>query len=168
MKLLEGYVENRTKEIALAAIFAALFFVTRQIKIDIFPTVSIRICAIFAYVPVMFLSWQYTWIVPIIAAFTSPEPVGSTIGLSAAIQVSYFSSRLLKKYRTISVILSSFTANLTALFIRASMGLFPFHVALPLYLFKATTLSLTAIVLVPPIWRILEYSDVFNFIQEVK
>lgn len=163
MKILQGYVGNRTKEITLAAVFAAFYVITRQIKIDVFPTVSIRICGVFAYIPAMFLPWMFTWIVPFIVSFTSVEPVGSFFALSVGVQVAYFSSRLLKRYNVLSLLFATYAANLTGCTVRVLMGVIPLGVSFPIYMFKATVMAAACLVLAPPILRSFKSLGIINF-----
>lgn len=166
MKLLEGYVKNRTKEIALTAIFTSLYVATRQFTIVIFPTVFIRPCGFFAYMPVTFLPWTYTWVVPVIVAFTSEEPVGSFFALLAGVQVAYFSSRLLGKHKMLSLLLATYVANFVAVYVRSLMGLIPFFLGVFMGLFKATTTAIACLILAPPVWRLLENMGIIKFSEE--
>jgi len=150
-------------EKVLSVTFAAAYHITRQFKFMVFPTVFIRICGTFAYIPAMFLPWRYTWVVPAIVAFTSVEPVGSTLALTAGVQVAYFSSRLLKRYRILSLLFATFAANLTAYGVRVSMGLIPSDVAFPFYMLKTTVTAVAILILAPMILKILESRDIINF-----
>lgn len=161
--LVGGYVRTKTMEKVLTATFAAAYHITRQFKILVFPTVFIRICGTFAYIPAMFLPWRYTWVVPVIVAFTSVEPVGSFFALTAGIQVAYFSSRLLKRYRILSLLLATFTANLTAYGVRVLMGIIPPDIAFSFYMLKTSVTAVAILVLAPPILKLLKSRDIINF-----
>ena len=161
--LVGGYAKSKTMEKVLSITFAAAYHITRQFKIMVFPTVFIRICGTFAYIPAMFLPWRYTLVVPIIVAFTSVEPIGSTLALTAGIQAAYFSSRFLKKYRILSLLLATFVANLTAYGVRVSMGLIPADVGFTFYMLKTTITAVAIVILAPMILKILESKDIINF-----
>ena len=161
--LVGGYVRTKTLEKVLSVTFAAAFHIVRQFKILVFPTVFIRVPAVFAYVPAMFLPWRYTWFVPAIVAFTSEEPIGSTLALTAGVQVAYFGSRLLKKYRILSLIFATFAANFTAYYTRVVMGIIPATETLPFVLLKTSIMVVAIMILAPPILKILESKNIINF-----
>jgi len=161
--LVGGYTKSKTMEKVLSIVFTATYHITRQFKILVFPTVFIRICGTFAYIPAMFLPWRYTWTVPLVVAFTSEEPIGSTLALTAGIQVAYFSSRFLKRYRILSLLFATFAANLTAYGVRVSMGLIPADVGFTFYMLKTTITAVAILILAPIILKLLESKDIINF-----
>jgi len=63
MKVLQGYVENRTKEAALAAMLIALFFVTRTYKVQVVPGFAgIDFSGAVIFTAASMLSWPYIFI----------------------------------------------------------------------------------------------------------
>ena len=162
--LLGGFVRTKTLERVLTITFATIYHITRQYKVMIFPMVNIRFSGIFAYTPAMFLSWRYNLVVIALYFFTTPEPIGGTIAFAAGIQVAYFGSRLLGKYKIVSLVFATFTANFIAIFIRASvLGLFPFEAAIGPAMLKATLLSVAMLIIAPQILKILESREIISF-----
>lgn len=96
MKLLEGYVKNRTKEAALAAMLMALFFVGRTFKIQILPFFLLDISGIIVFTAASVFSWPYTIIFSLVTLYQ-----GSTIFMFPAFiigtQVTFILSRLVGK-----------------------------------------------------------------------
>ena len=61
LKFLRGYIKNRTKEIVLATILLALFFMTRSFKIQLIPGIFLLdLSGVFIYTAAAVLSWYYT------------------------------------------------------------------------------------------------------------
>lgn len=161
--LVSSYTKSKTMELVLSATFSVTYHIARQFKFMVFPTVFIRICGIFAYIPAMFLPWKYTWVIPAIVLFTSPNPIASTLALTAGIQVSYFASRILKRYRILALVLATFSANLTMYGVLALMGIIPAEITFPFYMFKAAVTTVSIVALAPIIIKILEHKKIVDF-----
>lgn len=161
--LVGGYVKTKTLEKVLSIAFALTYHISRQFQFMVFPpAVFIRICGAFAYIPAMFLPWRYTWVVPILVLFTAKEPVVAFLALTAGIQVSYFTSRILKRYRVLSLLLATLTANIVAWYSWVLIGLIP-PGALSFCLLKAAVTAVAIAVLAPPILKILESKNIIEF-----
>jgi len=113
MKLLEGHVKNRTKEAALAAMFIALFFVTRTFKIQVLPFYLLDLGGIFLFTPVLILSWQYTILLSLAGLYGGSTIVSVSAWLTGT-QVIFFLSKLVgKKYAVLTIIPGELVAWLT-------------------------------------------------------
>ena len=93
MKLLQGYVENRTKEAALAAIMLALFFVTRTYKITINPAFSIDFAGAVIYSAASVLSYPYTILFSLSTLYLGSNMV-VTLAFFLGSQAVFFLSRV--------------------------------------------------------------------------
>ncbi len=74
-KYLQGYVENRTKEAALAAIMMALFFVARTYKIQVLPFFLLDLTGSFIFTSASLFSWPYTLIFSGITFYQASNPI---------------------------------------------------------------------------------------------
>jgi len=166
VKLLEGYVENRTKEAALAAVLAALLVVFRPIQILVVPGVVISFLGLFLYLPSILFSWSYTWLIPVVAAVTAPRPVFSFIAVSIGCQVAYFSSRLVPRrgfFKVLPFVLGAYIANIVGVIIYHYAGILHYNIGFPLLMVKGTVSALVAVLLAPPVFKVLEVIGVVNF-----
>lgn len=97
MKLLKGYVKNRTKEAALAAVLLALFFVVRTYKMTIIPGVLILdFSAAVIYSAVSILSWPYTLVFSLSTLYGGSN-VFACVAFIVGSQVVFFLSKLAKE-----------------------------------------------------------------------
>ncbi len=166
MKILKGYVENRTKEAALATIMAALVVVFRQFQIPLVPGVVISFMGLFLYLPSVILSWPYTWLIPVVASVTAPRPLFSFIAVSIGCQAAYFSSRLLPKrsfYKVLPFVLGAYIANIVGVIIYHYAEILHFTLGFPLLMVKGTVSALVAVVLAPPVFKVLEVLGVVTY-----
>ncbi|MBA7638925.1 hypothetical protein ES703_46581 [subsurface metagenome] len=161
--LVGGYVRTKTVEVVLSATFTAVYHIVRQFKVMVFPTVFIRFAGVFALIQPMFLPWKYTLVVPILVLFTSVEPIGSFFALLFGTQVVYFSSRLLKRYKILSLILGTLTANFASYYVRVLIGLIPADVGFLFYLLKFSITAAVILAVAPLILKTLTSLKVVDF-----
>lgn len=97
MKLLEGYVKNRTKEASIAAVYMALFFVFRTFNVPIpFFHWSLALTPVFA--AASFLSWPYTIVFSLATNYGASTPF-ACIAIFIGSQFIFFTSKLVGKNR---------------------------------------------------------------------
>jgi len=100
VKLLEGYVENRTKEAALAGIMGTLFIIGRNFAIPIIPGVwNFTFSPITVYAAVAILSYPYTYLFPLLHLYRGSKPIGC-IAYWVGTQTVFFLSKAVGKKRT--------------------------------------------------------------------
>jgi len=163
MKILKGYVENRTREVALAAMLGALALVARKITIPIAPFGGIECSIIFWATIVLVLSYPYVWWVAAIIGLTSGFGILTVPGTLIGQTVFYF----LVKFAGIKrgKYLSFFGTTFTVIFscpILAYIGVWPPGVFMPAVI-KSFVQGLIAIIMVPPFLRLLEKLNFVDF-----
>lgn len=159
-----SFVRSKWAELAIVFVSAVCYYLTRQVTFTIYPTVSIRICAVFAYVPMLFVSWKYSLVVPMLVFFTSPEPFGSFFGLLAGTQTAYFAGRLFGKYRVLALVFATLAANLAAWYTRVFMGIIPSAtVGFAAYMVKATVTAMAIVLMAPVMLKALEKTHLIDF-----
>lgn len=95
-KILQGRVENRTKEVALAAMMLALFFLVRSFKIPLTPVLGVDFSgAVILTAPLIF-SWPYTLVFPLASLYNSAHPL-CIVGWLVGTQTVFFLSRTKRK-----------------------------------------------------------------------
>jgi len=94
MKVLQGYVENRTKEAALATMLLALVFVSRTFKLPVPGPFFIDFTAAIFYTAASVLSWPYTLIFSL-ANFYGISNVFGVLAYFIGSQVVFFLSKTL-------------------------------------------------------------------------
>lgn len=95
MKLLQGYVENRTKEAALAAIMLALFFVARTFKIQVSPAFGFDFAASVIFSAASVLSWPYTVLFSLSVLYRGTTPF-TVLSFFAGTQATFFLRKVVK------------------------------------------------------------------------
>jgi len=95
MKLLEGYVENRTQEAALAAMMLALFFVTRTFKIQISPAFGFDFVPAVIFSASTILSWPYTVLFSLSVLYKGTTPL-TVLSFFIGTQVAFFLRKAFK------------------------------------------------------------------------
>jgi len=105
MKMLEGYVKNRTKETALAAILIALFFVVRSFKIMLTPVFGVGLGATIIFAATSILSWPYTIVFSFASSYRSAT-IFTGLAYLAGTQVVFFLSKAvgMKRARYVPVV----------------------------------------------------------------
>ncbi len=165
VKILKGYVENRTKEAALAAMFLALFLVNRYIRIEFF-LLSLNFAWAFGHTAIIILSWPYSFLFSLGSTITSSTPLKSLIATLPACQVTFFSSKLLKgKWRILSAAFGSLTGNFISAYYLYLVGKVPLEIGLPISFVKACLSILPVLVLAPSIYKMLEKMGVMDWAQ---
>ena len=170
-KILKGYVNNTTKELALVAIFCALFVIGRQFRITIAPGVHLRVAAPFLYIAATMVSWRYTWVMSFVAFITSTSvnPIKPLIGITMGIQIVYFLSRCLHgRKKVLALIIATYPSNIISSIIVDVflLNLFSFWVAVTIAIPKATVTAISSSLLASPIWIALERSGMVSFEED--
>ena len=94
-KILRGYVENRTKETALAAMMLALFFVSRTFTIPL-GLVTIDFSGAIIMSAASALSWPFT-IVFSLATFYLGSNVFGTMAFLVGTQIAFFTAKSVRR-----------------------------------------------------------------------
>lgn len=97
MKVLQGYVENRTKEAALAAILLALYFVTKNTKIQVTPILGLDFSGAIILTSASILSWPYTILFSLLPLYLGSSPIFNIISFFVGTQTVFFLSKMVKK-----------------------------------------------------------------------
>jgi len=122
VKLLEGYMENRTKEAALAAIMLALFFVTRNFKIQITPIIGFGLSAIWINTAASIFSWPYT----VVFSLSTLYGGSSILALPSwfvGTQITFFLSKLVRrKWAKYTPVFGEIAGTLTYVLILGYLG----------------------------------------------
>ena len=168
-KILKGYVNNTTKELALVAIFCALFVIGRQFRITIAPQVHLRVAAVFLYIAATAISWKYTWVMSFVAfvSSTAVDPIKGTIGITVGIQIVYFLSRRLRGWKKVfAFIVATYPACLAGNLVYYWMGFLPLEVAVLSAIPKSALTAISSLLLAPPVLKFLEISGIVSVEEE--
>jgi len=157
MKLLEGYVENRTLEAALAAMLGALCVVGRSIKVPIYGVCMMDFGTTFWVVSILVLSYPYVWMFSILLSLTSTIPTPAMLVFLFALNTAYFIRRIagLKSKWVIPLLPYAVTLG-DIIFLLYGLKLLPFEVYIGPALFQATLGVIQVIIMVPIIMTSLE------------
>lgn len=162
MKLLEGYVKNRTREAALAAVFGALFLIVRTIRVPILPPliiVDFSIC--FWSSAVLFLSYFYLWVFALLMSITSTLPP-SIIGTLVGMHIIYFLNKLIGRKGIYLCFFASIFNGIANTFILNYLKIINLWPIFPTLMVKMIIQGIGAVILVPIIFNFLER---FNVIE---
>ena len=99
MKLLEGYVKNKTKEAALAALLMTLTIVSRNYRIVVVPGLfSFDISNAFHFAAASMLAWGYTVVLSLGTLYFATNLI-SPVAFFVAAQVIFFLSKIVGRKR---------------------------------------------------------------------
>lgn len=152
-------MENRTQEVALCAIFAALAIVVKQFKIPIVPGLQIKFTGVFNYLPPSIVSFPFIWVSVLSAFVAGGDPLKKMFTAPMGRMVVFFTSRLLPRttfWRVLSMVFGTFTASAIGAVYRDLMQQVPFQIGFPACMLSATIQAGTLFVLAPPILKALE------------
>jgi len=166
VKLLEGYVKNRTLEFTLAAMFGALVLISRQIALPIFipPLKGLDPSGIFYSSMLLVLSYPYIWLFSGILAFTSVMPLPAFPCWAIGFHIFYFLSRLIGlRWARYFSFFSSPINGIVTLIIFGWLKIFPFNVFFIPVMTKTLSQGVLAFMLVPLIIKLLEKFGVITY-----
>ena len=92
-RLFSGRIKNKTKEVALAAIFMALFFVTRNFKIQVTPVFAVTLSSIWVNTAASLFSWGWTVAFPL-ATIYGGSTIYAFLSWFVGTQVVFFLSKI--------------------------------------------------------------------------
>lgn len=168
MKLLEGYVENRTKEAALAAILAALTVVGRSISIPIFipPLHGLDVAIAFWSLAVIVLSYPYVFLIAFMMTLTSSLALIIFPGYVISLSILYFINRAIgfkrAKYFSFFASIINMIVWLTFWGPLVAPELSVIKILLVPMSIKSVAQGMVAVILVPILLKTLE---VFSFVD---
>ncbi len=169
MRLLEGYVKGRTKEVSLAAMLGALILIGRYITLPIFipPLHGLEPSVVFYSSAILVLSYPYVWLLSFTMALTSNLPLPAFPTWLIGFHIFYFLSRLmgLRRARYFSFFCSPIV-GIILLIEFGWLGILPFEVFFVPIMVKTFAQGILAVLVVPLIIRVLEEFSVIEMGKE--
>jgi len=172
VKLLEGYVKNRTKEAALAAVLFALAIVARYLVIPLFipPIHGLSCSVIFYTISVLVLSYPYILILSFLLSMTSNSSFLVFPVFVVSFTIFFFLSKLMglkrvKYYTFFSSPLNSLVYLTINPLIGSPLGPLCWQTHLIPLMTLSSAQGVLAVIVVPYIIKIMEK---FSIIEEVK
>lgn len=165
MKLLEGYVKNRTKEASLAAMMIALYFVTKPYKLQVVPGVmALDLSGTIILTSASIFSWPYTLVFSFMHLYMGSSPFAVISWLVATNTVFFLSKMVKKEWRQYTPIfgqITGFPAMGLVLHLAGVMNFRVYAVTMPLPILVA---SLGTFIGGLFVWKLLRR---FNILDEM-
>ena len=169
MKLLEGYMENRTKEMALAAILLALTYIGRFIVIPLFipPIHGLECTVIFWTTGILLLSYPYVWLFVFMMSITSSIGLVAMPMFAVYYNLFFILSRImgLKRARY-ACLVGQMSTGVIGAFMFDIMGFASWRIIIIPGMIKVTSQAVLAFFTVPIILKSLNILHVFEFDSE--
>ena len=152
-----------TKQLTLAAGFAALDIVTKPLGVYVVPGVALRISALFTYLAVLALPWPFTMALTLLGVYAADNVIKNIASFLVGTQVVYFVGRRLPvKWKALAVVAGTYPANIAVAAVNSLMGIGPFWVQLPAVIVKASVIAVVALLIGPPVILMMKRLGFFN------
>ena len=154
-KILQGHIENRTKEVALVAVMLALFFIARNLKIQVTPHVGFSFAPIIIQVTAAIVSWPYTILLSFAPLYRGSSPL-AVIGWFAGTQATFFLTKLVRKRSPLIPVIGDLVVWVVYGMVFQIVGLMGLGVFLTSSIVPQILCTVSILVGAPLVWKSLE------------